>query len=135
MSVTGGDGRSLRAWLRQWGDAVAHADIEAARPLFGSDVIGFGTRAEVAVGLEQLVAEQWGHVWPAIDGFAFDVDGAVLYVSADRHLAVIATTWMSRGRRPDGTLGRRPGRATVVLERLALDAPWQGVHTHFSLAP
>jgi ketosteroid isomerase-like protein len=130
-----GDDRSLRSWLRQWGDAVAGADIDAALPLFTSDVIGYGTRAEVAVGLEQLVAEQWRHVWPAIDGFAFDVDGAVLYVSGDHLQGVIATTWTSRGPRPDGTLGPRPGRATVVLQRRSLDAPWRGVHTHFSLAP
>lgn len=133
--TAGGDTDSVRAWLRDWGDCVAAADIDAALPLFATDVVGFGTRADVAVGRDQLAAQQWRHVWPAIEGFAFDVDGALVLVAGDGLQAVIATTWTSSGTRPDGTVGPRPGRATVVLRRHDTQSPWLGVHTHFSLAP
>jgi hypothetical protein len=124
------DDRSVRAWLAEWGERVAGVDIEGARPLFDPDVVGFGTRAEVAVDLERLVADQWAHVWPSISGFAFDVDGARVLLAGDGRQAVIATTWTSVG--PGG---QRPGRATVVLRRPDRASPWRGIHTHFSLTP
>lgn len=124
------DDASVRAWLRTWGACVAAVDFERARPLFDASVTGFGTFAGAVVGLERLEAEQWRHVWPAISGFAFDVDGAQVVVSDDRCQAVIVTTWTSAR---DGVA--RPGRATVVLRRADVTSPWLGVHTHFSLVP
>lgn len=129
------DERSALDWLATWGACVASADFDGARPLFDRDVVGFGTRAEVAVGLERLVAEQWRHVWPAIGDFCFDIGTAVVFVAGDRRQAVIACGWTSTGRRGDGTVGHRPGRATIVLRRDDPSAPWRGVHTHFSLSP
>lgn len=99
-------------------------DFDTASTMFDPAVVGFGTRAEVAVGLDELRTQQWGHVWPAITNFAFDVDGATTQVSDDGSQGVIWATWSSEGRR---------GRATVVLVRRQ-DA-WLGVHTHFSLRP
>lgn len=125
----------MREWLAEWGACVARADIDAGRELFDADVVGFGTRAGVAVGLDALVAEQWRHVWPAIDDFTFDVDGARVYLSADALQAVVATTWTSTGRGGAAEVGARPGRATIVCRRATAAAPWQGVHTHFSLTP
>lgn len=125
---------SVRDWLAAWGACVARADTDAARPLFDPGVVGFGTRATAAVGLERLVAEQWSHVWAAISDFAFDVDGALVLVASDGGQAVIATNWTSTGQRADGKNGLRPGRATIVLRRDP-DGPWRGVHTHFSLTP
>lgn len=125
---------SARRWLAAWGACVASADTDAARPLFDPDVVGFGTRASTALGLERLVADQWSHVWPSISDFAFDVEGALVLVSDDGGQAVVAATWTSTGRRTDGTVGPRPGRATIVVRRDAAGA-WRGVHTHFSLTP
>jgi hypothetical protein len=114
------------AWLSTWGAHVADADMEGARPLFDPSVLGFGTRAEVADGLDRLLADQWSQVWPAITGFRFDVDDARTWVSPDGRQGVIATRWHSEGRR---------GRATVVLHRGGEDDRWRAVHTHFSLTP
>lgn len=116
----------LRAWLAAWGSCVAAVDFETAAAMFDPAVVGFGTRAEVAVGIEELRAQQWGEVWPAITGFAFDVDGATTTASDDGTQAAIGTTWSSEGRR---------GRATIVLRRAAEAGRWLGVHTHFSLRP
>lgn len=127
------DDGSVRAWLRHWGELVAACDVDAARDLFDDAVLGFGTRADVAVGLERLVADQWQQVWPTIDDFAFDVDGAAVYVAEDGTLAVVASRWTSTRREPDGTAAPRPGRATVVLRRAGTS--WRGLHTHFSLDP
>jgi ketosteroid isomerase-like protein len=133
--VEAGDDASIRGWLDAWGDLVASSDIDAARALFADDVIGYGTRANEAIGLDRLVSDQWSKVWPAISGFRFDVEGAVVWVSPDRRLAVIAATWTSQGRRPDALVGQRDGRATVVLRRDGVAERWTGVHTHFSLVP
>lgn len=133
--MAGDDDTSVRDWLRRWGALVDAAEMDAARPLFDAEVIGFGTRASVAVGLDELVETQWRHVWPVLDRFAFDADGAHVLVSPDRLQAVIATSWTSVGPRPDGTVGPRPGRATVVLRRDDPGTSWLGVHTHFSLVP
>ena len=116
----------LRAWLAAWGTCVAAVDFDTAATMFDPGVVGFGTRAEVAVGIDQLRSAQWGEVWPAISGFAFDVDGARTLASEDGTHAAIWTTWSSEGRQ---------GRATVVLRRDAETGAWLGVHTHFSLRP
>lgn len=129
------DRASLREWLRRWGACVAAVDFDSAAALFDPHVVGFGTRAEVAVGLERLMADQWQHVWPSISGFAFDVDDAHLLVSGDGTQAVIATTWTSTEPRSDGTFWPRPGRATIVVRRDDETAPWRATHTHFSLVP
>jgi ketosteroid isomerase-like protein len=116
----------LRDWLATWGGYVADVDLDAAAALFDADVVGFGTRAEVAEGLAALRADQWSQVWPEITGFAFDVAGATAAVSDDGTQGVLWTTWWSDGRR---------GRATVVLRREGARGGWRGVHTHFSLTP
>ncbi|MGH2684238.1 MAG: hypothetical protein ACRDJP_02075 [Actinomycetota bacterium] len=111
------DEASVRAWLAAWGDHVAAADVDGARALFDGSVVGFGTRAEVADGIDRLVDDQWRHVWPAISAFSFDVGGAHVWVADDRRQAVIATLWSSTGRR---------GRATVVVRRAEVDGRGAG---------
>ena len=94
--------------------------------MFDDAVVGFGTRADVAVGLAELRRTQWGSVWPSISGFTFAVEDAGTLVSADGTQGAIWTKWSSEGRR---------GRATIVLRRDAAQGVWLGVHTHFSLNP
>jgi ketosteroid isomerase-like protein len=126
---------SVREWVRAWGEEVAAVEMAAARRRFAPDVVAFGTYAEVVHGLDALESQQWRNVWPTIEGFSFRVDELVVIVSPDGCQAVAVVPWDSVGRDDAGVSFPRPGRATVVLRRESPDAPWLGVHTHFSLVP
>jgi ketosteroid isomerase-like protein len=126
---------SVREWIAAWGQEVAAVDMAMARHRFSPDVVAFGTYAEIVHGLDELEAEQWANVWPAISGFSFRVDELVVLASPDGCQAVAVVPWDSVGTAADGSTVARPGRATVVLRRESPAAPWLGVHTHFSLAP
>jgi ketosteroid isomerase-like protein len=126
---------SVRAWVAAWGAEVASVDMATARRRFDPEVVAFGTFAGVVHGIDALEDEQWRNIWPTIDGFAFRLDELVVLASADGCQAVAVVPWDSEGRGPDGCVYDRPGRATVVLRRQSTDAPWFGVHTHFSLVP
>lgn len=129
------DVEKVRSWLRGWGVEVAAKNFDRAEQRFAANVVGFGTRATTASGLATLRAEQWEHVWPAIDDFMFDAQHATVWVSPDRLMAVIAGAWTSTGRSETGDRFPRNGRATVVVERPDVEAEWEGVHTHFSREP
>jgi ketosteroid isomerase-like protein len=126
---------SVRAWMAAWGAEVASVDMAAARHRFAPHVVGFGTFARMVHGLDALEADQWRNIWPSISGFAFRLDELVVIASADGRQAVAVVPWDSEGREADGDSYARPGRATVVLQRESAQAPWLGVHTHFSLSP
>jgi ketosteroid isomerase-like protein len=128
------DHESLADWFRGWGGEVAAADIAAGRQRFSPDLLAFGTHADIVAGRDEVEAQQWAQVWPAIDDFWFEVDSMRTVISGDRLTAVAIVPWGSVGVGADGQRFDRPGRATVVLERASIDAPWIGVHTHFSLA-
>ena len=125
---------SVADWFTRWGTLVAAVDFVPARALFDDDVVGFGTFQDHVYGQAALEAEQWRRVWPTIEDFSFDVDSLVAGVSPDRLLAHAAILWGSTGIAEDGSRFERPGRCTAVLRRANVDAPWQGVHTHFSLS-
>jgi len=124
---------SVRAWIDGWSDEVAAVDFGSARRRFAPDVSAFGTHADVIIGLDRLVAEQWQQIWPAIEDFRFQSEELQVLVSPDRRQAVAVLPWTSYGIGIDGQRFDRPGRATVVLRRSGLDDPWVGVHTHLSL--
>jgi ketosteroid isomerase-like protein len=126
---------SVREWIAAWGAEVASVDLATARRRFDPDVVAFGTFAGVVRGIDALEAEQWRNVWPTISGFAFRLDELVVLASTDGCQAVAVVPWDSEGRGADGLAYDRPGRATVVLRRASSEAPWRGVHTHFSLVP
>ena len=128
------DIRTVLDWLAGWGAEVAVADIRSGRQRFTTELTAFGTHADVEVGRDAVEAAQWSQIWPAIEDFVFRVDRAQVLVSDDRLMAVVASPWDSTGIAEDGSRFPRPGRATVVLRRDTVDAPWMGVHTHFSLA-
>jgi len=133
--VRSADDDEVRDWLGSWAAEVAGRDFDSAERRMSGDVVGFGTRATIAVGRAALRADQWEHVWPAIESFEFDVEGAVVWVSPDRLQAVIGASWSSVGRTPAGDTFPRGGRATVVVSRPSFAEPWLGCHTHFSLEP
>ena len=120
----------VKTWLQDFAAAVRDRDYARARTMFHPDAEGFGTVAERWTGLDQLHAEQWHGVWERTTGFAFDLDSATVF--EDDGLLVAISEWSSEGLRSDGTVGRRDGRATIVLVR---DAALRAVHTHFSMVP
>lgn len=114
---------------------MAGRSFDEAVQRFDEDVIGFGTKEAVARGRDKLRHDQWEGVWPRISGFAFDSEGADVWVGPDGLMAVIAAGWDSRGRNADGTEFPRSGRASAVLRRDTVGDPWLCMHTHFSLVP
>jgi ketosteroid isomerase-like protein len=124
----------VRRWTEAWGREVAAADIRAGRERFDVGLLAFGTHADVVEGRDAVEAQQWAQVWPAIEDFRFDVEHLRVISSPDGLLAVAIVPWRSVGVDEAGGRFDRPGRATIVLQRAAPDAPWVGVHTHFSLA-
>lgn len=127
------DHDSIAAWFARWSPLVADVDFVPARALFAEDVVAFGTFQHHLRGLDALEAEQWRQVWPTIEGFRFEIDTLVSQVSPDRLMAFGAIMWSSTGIGEDGSRFDRPGRCTAVLRRDSPEAPWLGVHTHFSL--
>ena len=128
------DVASVAAWFAQWGAFVAAVDFVPARALFDDAVVGFGTFQDHVHGQAALEAEQWRRVWPTIENFRFDTDNLVVGLSPDGLMAYAAILWTSTGIAEDGTRYARPGRCTVVLRRATREAPWLGIHTHFSLS-
>jgi ketosteroid isomerase-like protein len=126
--------RSVRDWIDAWGTEVAKVELSTARERFAEDVVAFGTWADVVVGLDALHHQQWSRVWPSIREFRFRTDELVVQASPDGLQAVAVVPWDSVGVAVDGSEFRRPGRATVVLQRSSIESPWLGTHTHFSLA-
>ncbi len=53
----------VRQWLESFASAVRDQNYELGRALFAPDVVAFGTSTVMAVGLHELVAEQWEKVW------------------------------------------------------------------------
>jgi ketosteroid isomerase-like protein len=128
------DRASVLAWVDAWGEQVAGARMTEARDRFDPAVSGFGTHSDVLRGLDDLFTNQWSRVWPTIEDFVFHTHDADVLVSGDRCQAVVVLGWGSTGIHADGSTFDRPGRATLVLVRDDLGAPWRGIHTHFSLA-
>lgn len=123
---------AVQQWLLTWQDLIAQGDFDAARQLFESDVVGFGTVAVRADGLPELVELQWQNVWTRTSGFRFLLD--TLKVWGDAQLWVVAVQWVSTGQEPNtGASFERQGRSTIALlwDGQALRAQ----HTHFSLNP
>lgn len=123
----------VRDWFERWGRCVAAVDFDTARTLFDPSVSGFGTYKDVVHGLDALEAGQWRSIWPAIEGFRFNLETLQVIPGADGSLAVGVVTWDSTGVDEHGGRFPRPGRATVVLARHGDD--WRGLHTHFSVFP
>ena len=121
----------LRTWLERFAACVRSRDFDAARPMVAAEVVSFGTKAAMVKGREELIARQWRHIWPTIEGFTFDLDTLHWHRAGETAWAVL--TWQSRGFLPDGTPFPRPGRATFAFVRR--DGAWLATHTHFSLFP
>ena len=120
-----------RDFLGEMQACVRAVDYDRARPLFADDVVAFGTFAAVVSGRERLEHEQWRNVWPRIQGFTFRLDQ--LHCLGGEQALCVVVPWDSLGRRDDGQLFNRPGRATLLLVQRG--PRWVATHSHFSLAP
>jgi ketosteroid isomerase-like protein len=126
------DVAGVTAWFETLATHVREVDFAGARPIFAPDMVAFGTFTDFMTGRDAAEQQQWRNVWPHIDKFRWRPDIKAI-VSPDRLQAVGMGVFDSTGYGQDGTPYDRPGRATVVLARSRLDAPWLAQHTHLSL--
>lgn len=131
MSATDEIGAALWAWMETFAAYVRAQDFDGARPMIAPEVISFGTKANIVEGREHLITQQWRHIWPVTEGFAFERDTFHWQGAGD--IAWAVATWTSRGFRLDGTPFPRPGRATLTFTRR--NGEWLATHTHLSLFP
>lgn len=122
---------SVMIWLKDFETCVRARDFDRGRTLCSQSIVSFGTVAHIAVGLEQLVNQQWNHVWNVTRDFKFDYEH--MQIDAREDLAWVAAPWASYGVAADGSSYLREGRATIVLRRE--HDGWVGIHTHFSTRP
>ncbi len=122
---------AVRRWFARLASDCAAVDYRSARAIFAPDVVSFGTKADIVVGLDALQRSQWEGIWPNIADFRFDFDQ--IRGSGDARRAWGVATLTSTGFDARGRPFARPGRATVILERRG--RAWVAAHTHFSLFP
>lgn len=82
------------------------------------------------------MANQWRHIWPHTQGFAFDPASLRGWCSPDGRLALVDALWTSEGVDAEGNAYPRRGRASLALAP-SPESPvgWVALHTHFSLSP
>lgn len=127
----------VRNWLAEFAECVRTEDYERGRELFAPEVHSFGTVAEAASGLDQLVATQWRQVWGRTRDFTIDLDSAVIGTH-DGHdaFSYALISWHSIKVEPDGGDPERQGRATLIF--CAAPNSEHGIracHSHFSKTP
>lgn len=120
------------AWLSEMEACVRTLDFARCRAIFALDVVGFGTKAAAAVGLDALEHDQWRHIWGTIRNFTF-LTGDLRCAKYGDAALWLGCPWQSEAPGAGGTWRHRPGRITAVLE--CRDGRWVAVHTHHSLAP
>jgi len=127
---------SVTDWLEQFAACVRNRNIERGRELFHPGVRSFGTRAEDAHDLANLVERQWSQVWFNTRGFQF-LEGTLQEFASDDDSQVCALAlWKSEGVDVSGKTFARRGRCTILLRRDESNPlGYVAVHTHFSRTP
>ena len=123
--------RFFTEWLETFSGYVRDVDYASAKPLFHPDVLAFGTHNDVIAGLDSWNRTQWDNVWPRTTDFRFVMAQARVLAAADGSMATVIAPWTSTGYHPDGTAFDRPGRATMVFNRIG--GTWICTHSHMSL--
>ncbi|MCH7594075.1 MAG: nuclear transport factor 2 family protein [Chloroflexi bacterium] len=122
---------AIRAWFALLGEFCAAIDYDSAEAIFATDVVSFGTRADIVSGLDNLRRNQWEGIWGNIADFKIVPESVRGF--GERDIAWGVATWTSTGFDEAHRPFKRPGRATVTLARR--DGTWLATHTHFSLNP
>ncbi|WP_278313801.1 YybH family protein [Lolliginicoccus levis] len=125
----------LIAWFRDWEQHINNVDLDAARTMFHSEVVGFGTHKPLLLGIDELANKQWAAIWGSMSGFRFLLGESRTWQAPDGLTGWGICPWTSTGYAEDGTAFPRPGRATVLFARGSMEDPWLAIHTHISLAP
>ena len=121
----------VHKWFSDFGQCCKSRDFTAARKLVSPRVCSFGSKVDLVTNLSDLEKQQWGKIWPRIEGFTFILEK--LIAKGHGELAWGITPWDSVGFDPEGYSFNRPGRATVILQEFR--EHWLAIHTHFSLVP
>jgi len=112
---------------------VRTLDYEGGRKMFFQDVVCFGSKANILIGLDDLIEKQWKAVWPNITDFHFQMDQLRCEGNNTSELACVIVPWISTGYHQDGTPFPRPGRMTALLLHDRDNDIWLARHTHYSL--
>ena len=119
------------AWMDEFAACVRDRDYERGRRMFAKDAVGFGTVAELEVGLENLMQNQWHRVWGNTRGFVYDLETAEH--GGEEPVYWCAAKWSSFGKDATGREVERKGRCTIILHRR--DGKLLAVHSHYSFTP
>ncbi|MEM9771870.1 MAG: nuclear transport factor 2 family protein [Cyanobacteria bacterium P01_D01_bin.73] len=127
---------TLDNWLAEFEDCVRSRDTDRGRQLFDENVYAFGTRADVATGLDDLVKNQWTPIWLNTQGFHFLFESAKYIVSDDRSTVCAMVSWESHAVENGQKGYLRSGRCTLALRKDS-SAPfgYLAMHSHFSKLP
>jgi ketosteroid isomerase-like protein len=127
---------SVSQWLDHFAACVRNRDLAGGKELFAPDVRAFGTRAEQADDLADLVERQWSRVWFNTRGFRFLEESVQELTADDGSLVCILALWDSEGLDAGKQTFARRGRCTIVLRREeSSPAGYVAIHTHFSKTP
>jgi hypothetical protein len=127
---------SVTDWLEEFAACVRNRDLQQGRQLFDLDVRSFGTRAEDAHDLSDLLQRQWSRVWFKTRGFRFLEETIEELFSEDGSQVSVLALWESEGLAQDEKPFVRRGRCTIVLRRADSEPTgYVAVHTHFSKTP
>jgi hypothetical protein len=126
----------VKDWLNHFSHCVRIRDFEGGINLFSPDVYSFGTRAEIVKGLDDLVENQWKHIWLNTEDFHFLEDSIYCIPSADQSSICTLALWESKSINELNQLFLRRGRCTITLmaNQTAPYGYW-AVHSHFSKVP
>lgn len=122
-------------WLEVFTKCVQQQDYDAGRKLFLSDIVCFGSHADILIGIDELVERQWKKIWPHITGFQYELDRLVCKFSDDFSAACAVVPWVSTGYFESGAAYDRPGRVSIFFVRPPAQRGWLASHTHHSLNP
>ncbi len=123
----------IKQWLTDFAHCVRTQDFESGRSMFCKDIYCFGSKADILIGIDDLVQRQWKEIWPNISGFRFLMDQFHCEMNQEKNLACILVPWVSTGYTSDGTAYHRPGRVTIILIYDPHQQSWLAKHTHYSL--
>ena len=72
-------------WFSKLGRYCASVDYQSAMAIFAEDVLSFGTKADIVVGIELLQLNQWEGIWPNIQDFKINME--TIRSGGDQHNA------------------------------------------------
>jgi ketosteroid isomerase-like protein len=122
----------LLRWFDQFAECVRAQDIEGASHLFDDQVLGFGTRNEMLIGLEALRESQWRPTWAETRDFRFLPETIHTDICSSGERAWASCLWTSCGDPGDRPAFPRRGRATFIFVE---DGGWRCIHSHLSMTP